>query len=294
MQPTKPANNIREKLIKLFNFNKNNKEKKNDQITKIISDSRVIYTVYKAQLNKNLILNKTSSAEIKTLSKQFKKGVYFWQKSNSSLKNKIFVKLMKLILITVYEPIFNTLNYNFGFRPIKNTRIAIKHLSSQNLKIKLAFKGEIQKTNMNTLNPIVMLKILRKRIIDPPFLNLIKTILKNLNQLVSHSIYSILFNIYTHEFDLYISKKIKQLNLANETKIKNFFKKHTPHVNSNAYKLKAKRRLFILTDKIAPFNIKEFQNLTNQFKIYKKKQMVIKINSKQYKNQMLYNRYYNH
>ena len=280
MQPTKPADNFREKLIKLFNFNKNNKEKKNDQITKIISDSRVINTIYKAQLNKNLILNKTNLAEIKNLSKQFKKGEYFWQKSNSSLKNKIFVKLMKLILITVYEPIFNTLNYNFGFRPIKNTRIAIKHLSSQNLKIKSAFKGEIQKTNLNTLNPIIMLKILRKRIIDPQFLNLIKTILKNLNQLVSHSIYPILFNIYTHEFDLYISKKIKQLNLANETKIKNFFKKHTPHVNSNAYKLKAKRRLFILKDRMAPFKIKEFQNLRNHFKIYKKKQMVIKINSK--------------
>jgi hypothetical protein len=139
-----------------------------------------------------LIYNKRNLIEIKNLSKQLKKGQYFWQKSNSSLQNKIFVKLIKLILVTIYEPIFNTLNYNFGLRPLKNTKIAIKHLNSQNLKVKLAFKGEIQKTNTNTLNPIVLLKILRKRIIDPQFLNLIKIILKNLNQSVTHSIYPIL------------------------------------------------------------------------------------------------------
>lgn len=76
MQQTKPVNNIKEKLIKLFNFNKNNKQKKNDQITKIISDPQIINTVYKAQLNKNLILNKTNLIEIKNLSKQLKKGKY--------------------------------------------------------------------------------------------------------------------------------------------------------------------------------------------------------------------------
>lgn len=148
-----------------------------------------------------------------------------------------------MILVTIYEPIFNTLNYNFGLRPIKNTQIAIKHLNSQNLKIKFAFKGEIQKVDTNTLNPIVLLKILRKRIVDPQFLNLIKTILKNLNQSVTHSIYPILFNIYAHEFDLYISKKIKQLNLANETKIKNCIKEYTPHIHYNTCKLKAKQKL---------------------------------------------------
>ena len=76
MQHTKPANNIREKLTKLFNFNKNNKQKKNDQLIKIISDLQIINIIYKTQLNKNLILNKTNLIEIKNLSKQFKKGKY--------------------------------------------------------------------------------------------------------------------------------------------------------------------------------------------------------------------------
>jgi hypothetical protein len=139
-----------------------------------------------------------------------------------------------------------------------------------------------------------MLKILRKRIIDPQFLNLIKTILKNLNQQACYSIHPVLFNIYMHEFDLYISKKIKKLNLTNETKTKNFLRKNTQYVNSNKCKLKAKQNLSILKNKITEFSTKKFQNLRNPFKIHKKKQMVNKINNQQYKNQMLYNRYYNH
>jgi hypothetical protein len=244
MEQKIPTNKIREKLIKLFNFNKNHKTKKNEKITEIISDSHIINTLYQTiKLNKNWIYNKTNLIEIQNLSKQLKNGKYIWQKNNSSIKNKVFVKLIKLILITVYEPVFNTLNYNFGIRTTKNTRIALKHLSSQNLKMKLAFKGEIKKADTNTLNPIVMLKILRKRIIDRQFLNLIKTILKNLNQAVTNSIYPILFNIYAHEFDLYISKKIKQLNLASETKIKNLLKKRDPHIYSKTCKLKAKQKL---------------------------------------------------
>ena len=97
-----------------------------------------------------------------------------------------------------------------------------------------------------------------------------------------------------HEFDLYISKKIKQLNLTNETKTKNFLRKNTFYAKSITCKLKAKQKLSKLKNKIAPFNTKEFKSLRNQFKIYKKKQMVNKINNKKYKDQMLYNRYYNH
>lgn len=201
---------------------------------------------------------------------------------------------MKLILTTIYEPIFDTLNYNFGVRPLKSTQIAIKHLNSQNLKIKLVFKGEIQRTNTNILNPIVLMRILRKRIKDSEFLNLVKTVLKNLNQRISDSIYPILFNIYVHEFDLYISKKIKELNLTNKTKTKNCLKKNNVKNNLNSCGLTLKISLLIFKNKNTKFNIKKFQNIRNQLKIYKKKQMVNEINIKESKNQMLYNRYYNH
>lgn len=78
MEQTKLTHKIREKLIKLFNFNKNNKQKKNDQITEIISDLHIISIIYKTiNLNKNLIYHKTNLIEIKNLSKQFKKGKYF-------------------------------------------------------------------------------------------------------------------------------------------------------------------------------------------------------------------------
>jgi hypothetical protein len=78
MEQTKLTHKIREKLIKLFNFNKNNKQKKNDQITEIISDSHIISIIYRTiNLNKNLIYNKRNLIEIKNLSKQLKKGQYF-------------------------------------------------------------------------------------------------------------------------------------------------------------------------------------------------------------------------
>lgn len=286
----KLTSKIRDKLIELFNFNKHN-TKKNKQLIQIIADPQFIISVYKSlEKNKNFIVSKTNILEIKNLSNKLKKGKYFWQKTFLSVKNIIFTKLIKLILIIIYEPEFQILNYNFGFRPKKSAPKAINHLKIQILDTKmLVLKGQMEETDTNKINSLIMLKILRKKIDDSKFLALVKVILKNLKQLSNNAIYSILFNIYLHEFDLYISRKIKKVKLSNQEKNQKLIVQDKLYSNNVVYKIKAKQK--ILLTKTIKLDITKFQNVKNKLKKYKQKQMKSKINDNTFFTQIIYNRY---
>ena len=293
MEKLKPISKIRNKLIKLFNFNKQNKIK-NKKLAQIIAHPQVILSVYRSlEKNKNFTLSKKNLIEIENLSNKLKKGEYFWQKNFLNLKNKIFTKLIKLVLITIYEPEFETLNYNFGRRPKKSAQTALKSLNTQTLDTKLrALEGHIQKTNANKINPLIMMKILRKKISDPKFLALVRIILKNQEQLLNNPINSLLFNIYLHEFDLYISKKIKKLNVPNQIRNQNGIIQTKLYLNNTISKLKTKQKIALIKTKVVKLNIKNFKNIKNKLKKYKQKQIKFKINHKKSIKQIVYNRYY--
>lgn len=107
----------------------------------------------------------------------------------------------------MYEPVFQNLRHKNSFILNKNTKTAIQQLQLQNQDLKFILKGKIS----TTINHEILIQILKRKINDKKFLNLIKTGLKT-SILLTKETSLIFINIYMHVFDNYISKKIKKLN----------------------------------------------------------------------------------
>jgi group II intron reverse transcriptase/maturase len=132
-----------------------------------------------------------------------------------SFTDKIVQHIIMTILTTIYEPEFQYVDANYGFRPNVGCHTAIRkirifaHLADH--AIEADIEGAYNNVDHNTL-----IKILRKRIKDEKFLNLIKTGLKS--GILTNDTYEdsflgtpqggiaspILFNIYMNEFDKFI------------------------------------------------------------------------------------------
>nr|YP_009492182.1 hypothetical protein [Pseudopediastrum integrum]AWI68777.1 hypothetical protein [Pseudopediastrum integrum] len=144
-------------------------------------------------------------------------------------RDRIIQEMIRLILDAIYEPYFTIEcgNANYGFRPGKGTHDAIKTLKEQTQGMQWAIEGDV-KGAYDNVNHKKLINILRKRISDEKFLQLIYQGLKS--GLIHKGHYEhtllgtpqggiaspILFNIYMSEFDQYINinlrQKIEQIN----------------------------------------------------------------------------------
>jgi retron-type reverse transcriptase len=134
-------------------------------------------------------------------------------------KDKIIQESIKIILEAIYEPIFSKKNYNFGFRAGKSAHHAMFYLHRNNSGCVTAIEGDIQGAYDN-VNQEILIRILRKRISDEKFINLIKNgckcgmldqgkFIDTLTGIPQGGIASpILFNIYMHEFDEFINNEL--------------------------------------------------------------------------------------
>ena len=145
-------------------------------------------------------------------------------------KDKLVQNNILIILTAIYDPEFEYLDCNFGFRPNKSCNDVIKHIRIQTIAMDVAIEGDIKGAYDNVIHSI-LIKILRRRIKDEKFLHLIYTALKagyeekhirydtflGTPQGGTHS--PILFNIYMNEFDKFIKFELTQIiNRWNEIK----------------------------------------------------------------------------
>lgn len=146
-----------------------------------------------------------------------------------NFRDRLVQSAIKIILETIYEPEFERINLNYGFRPNKSCHDVIKKIKFNATGCRYALEGDIVGAYDN-VNIKILIKILSKRISDNRFLGLIEQgchcgllemgVFKNtLVGVPQGGIASpILFNIYMHEFDLFINtdlqKKIYLLNVA--------------------------------------------------------------------------------
>lgn len=137
-----------------------------------------------------------------------------------TFSDRIVQEAIRIILESIYEPIFQIHNLNFGFRPGYGCHHCIHKIKRLGPGTTIAIEGDIEGAYDNVDHEI-LIKILEKRISDKKFLKFLNQSFKsgildqgnkidNISGVPQGGIASpILFNIYMHEFDMYIKNELK-------------------------------------------------------------------------------------
>ena len=136
--------------------------------------------------------------------------------------DRIVQEAIRMILEAIYEPLFDSLRHqNFGFRPGKSTKNNIQYLQKNGTACNYALEGDIVGA-YNNVNINILMKLLSNRIKDKRFLAIIKQgcycgfmefgkYQDTLIGVAQGGIASpLLFNIYMHEFDLYVNYELQE------------------------------------------------------------------------------------
>ena len=131
----------------------------------------------------------------------------------STIKDRLVQKAVQLILESIYEPIM--LDCSHGFRPNRSCHTALNSIVKSSTGVKWWIEGDITSFFKN-IDHNILISVLRKKIEDERFLNLIRKFLnagfiddfkysKTYSGIPQGGILSpLLANIYLHEFDKYI------------------------------------------------------------------------------------------
>ena len=143
--------------------------------------------------------------------------------------DKIVQEVMRMILEAIYEPVFS--NTSFGFRAGMGCHDALNHVENKFRWVDYIIEGDIQQA-YPTINHEILVKILKKRIDDPRFINLIWKSLKcgvSDKESLSFSklgvpqgsiVSPILANIYYHELDEFVENIKKKYATPDDKKNK--------------------------------------------------------------------------
>ena len=165
-------------------------------------------------------------------------------------KNKIVQEAIRLVLESIYEPEFSFYDTNSGFRPKKDCPHAIENIKINAQFANLVIEGDIVGA-FDNVNHTILFNIIKRRIKDKKFLKLLyssfkagiveeKTFIDTFLGVPQGGICSpILFNIYMHEFDIFMSE---QLSIIINEKDPNSRKNRTIKENSEYKKLRNRRK----------------------------------------------------
>lgn len=186
-----------------------------------------------------------------------------------NFSEKIIQNNILMILESIFEPIFEQYNFNYGFRPHKGCIDAIEQIMHyKNQGLNWVIEGDI-KSAFDNIHPPKLANILYKYTDDKKFVQLIfdscTTPIINKNGIIIPSpegtsqgsiISPILFNIYMHELDLDI------INILTETQIENQPPKIIKAPRTKAYE-RIKTKIRKLKEDIESIeNIKKIRQLT--------------------------------
>jgi retron-type reverse transcriptase len=92
----------------------------------------------------------------------------------STFSDRIIQEAIRIILEAIYEPTFENHRFqNYGFRPDKSCHDAINYLKDKGTACNYAIEGDI-KGAYDNVDHDILIKILRKKIKDEKFIQLIK------------------------------------------------------------------------------------------------------------------------
>lgn len=138
--------------------------------------------------------------------------------------DKLVSEAIRMVLNAIYDPIFEKQNSNHGFRPNRSSHSAVRGILFSTQGLEYAIEGDI-KAAYPSVNHNKLIYILKKRIKCRAFLDLIRKFLNagifNVEIKTYENTYvggeatpqgqiasPILFNIYMHEFDVFITEDL--------------------------------------------------------------------------------------
>lgn len=265
-----------EYLGKLYKRNQENIGKCNDNLIKIVADPVWLMIAYQKLKRNQGAMTKGFTNEdademiwtrIEKISNQIKNGKFEWKpirkveipKPGSkkirplaipNFDERLVQENIRLVLETIYEPSFQTIEVNFGFRPQRTTETAMWKIRKESQGMTTALEGDIKGAYDNVDHEILM-DTLKKKVNDTKLLNLIQKGLKTgifFKEKITHSITGvpqggiaspILFNIYMHQIDIkitnFIKKKVEEINLKEKRTENPKIKKHQQAKSKNDY-----------------------------------------------------------
>lgn len=186
-----------------------------------------------------------------------------------SFSDKIIQQVIKELLEAIYEPNFAETSH--GFRPERSCHTALITIKTKCTGMKWWIEGDI-KGFFDNINHHKLINILRKKIKDEKFINLIWKFLKagymedwKFNNTYSGTpqggiISPILANIYLNELDAYVDDLSKKYNIGKSRSINKEYKKF----DTKIYKLKKR-----LEPKWTSFTDEEKEKYVKEIKGYK-------------------------
>lgn len=168
----------------------------------------------------------------------------------NDFKNKIVQEAIRLILEAIYEPEFMCYETNSGFRPKRDCINAIEKIKVNAQFANIVIEGDIVGA-FDSINHDILYNIIKKRIKDNKLLKLIYSsfkagIIEERTYIDTHlgvpqgGICSpILFNIYMHELDIFMTDELPKIVEKND---KNRGKSNTIKENSEYKKLRNRRK----------------------------------------------------
>lgn len=174
-----------------------------------------------------------------------------------TFSDKIVAEAIRIVLNAIYEPEFQKTNLNFGFRPKQGVQEAIKqhtrYAKSHNYMLEADISGAFDNVDHD-----ILINILRKKIADEKLLNLIKKGLKcgiffankleesKIGTTQGSGLSPLLYNIYFHEFDKFISTEFTQhVENINKAEGRIPFAKNPQYVRITKMKAKFNRQTAI-------------------------------------------------
>jgi retron-type reverse transcriptase len=136
--------------------------------------------------------------------------------------DRLVQEAIRMVLEAIYDPWFEKLNVSFGFRSYKSAQDPLQKLYRYGQYTDYAIEGDIQGA-FNNVIPDKLISIMEERITDKKFLKLLRSGFSC--GLLDQGVYEdtllgtpqggiaspILFNIYMHQFDLFITDYINRI-----------------------------------------------------------------------------------
>lgn len=177
-----------------------------DRIEKIIT--RLMNGTYRANPVRRIMIPKPGKSKKRPL------GI-------TTFEDKVVQEMIRAILEAIYEPVFEKQDSNYGFRKGIGTHNALKKIHNKAQGMELAIEGDIEGA-FDNVNHDTLLNILKEKIKDSKFINIISNALKSgliYKGRYEHTLLGtpqggiaspILFNIYMSKFDDFINNEIKR------------------------------------------------------------------------------------